>query len=106
MKNETCANVLFTFKAKVSKSGNTPNRLSAALVAICGDLDYVRTLESGSSTLIREYRLLALTQNHMEEIVKTAKNVSGVDSVEIVDNPFERHEYEAFALTMPQRLSV
>lgn len=105
MKNETCTNVLFSFKTKVSRNANTPNRLSAALVAICGDLDSVQTLESSSSTLTREYRLLALTQSHMEEIVRTVKTVAGVLSVEIVDNPFERHEYESFALA-PQRLMV
>ena len=90
--------VPFTLTVKAFRSDKTASRLAAALVAICGDIDSIRTVEKDDIVMIREYRLVARCHGHKEQIIRALDVVPGIEIVDVFDGTAEVVEFESLAL--------
>jgi malate dehydrogenase (oxaloacetate-decarboxylating) len=91
MQNTPSASFAFTLRVKLSSRAGTLGELTTALGRVGADIGAIDIVSVGSDAIVRDITVNASSTEHAEQIAEAARDVDGVEVVNVSDRVFLMH---------------
>ena len=91
MQNTPSASFAFTLRVKLSSRAGTLGELTTALGRVGADIGAIDIVSVGRDAIVRDITVNAASTEHAEQIVEAARDVDGVEVVQVSDRVFLMH---------------
>jgi malate dehydrogenase (oxaloacetate-decarboxylating) len=91
MQNTPSASFAFTLRVKLSSRAGTLGELTTAIGRAGGDIGAIDIVSVGRDAIVRDITINAASTEHVAQIVEAARDIDGVEVVNVSDRVFLMH---------------